>query len=109
MRLGSYPCAIGAGTLAHRIYGSEEIHERHRHRFEFNNAYRKEMEDAGFIISGKSPDGELAEIVEVKDHPFMIGSQFHPEFKSRPTRPHPLFMGFISAIVEATKQGSEVG
>ncbi|MDD5770254.1 MAG: CTP synthase [Candidatus Gracilibacteria bacterium] len=100
MRLGSYTCMIKLGTLAYEVYKKEQITERHRHRFEFNNAYRKDMESNGFLISGKSPDGELVEIVEIKNHPFMIGSQFHPEFKSRPTNSHPLFLAFIKAIIE---------
>lgn len=91
MRLGAYPCIIQEGTLAHEAYGSTEISERHRHRFEFNNLYRELLESKGFVISGTSPDGELVEIVELRDHPCMIASQFHPEFKSRPNRPHPLF------------------
>ncbi|NDK08672.1 CTP synthase [Candidatus Gracilibacteria bacterium] len=100
MRLGSYPCEIKKGTLAYEVYKQEKINERHRHRFEFNNAYRKDMEENGFIISGKSPDGELVEIVELKNHPYMIGSQFHPEFKSRPTHSHPLFYNFIKSILQ---------
>lgn len=100
MRLGSYPCAIVPGTLAHKTYGSELIEERHRHRFEFNNAYRIRMQEAGFIVSGTSPDGELVEIVEIAGHPHMIGSQFHPEFKSRPTRAHPLFSAFIESVIK---------
>ncbi len=100
MRLGTYPCTITEGSLAHRLYGETSIDERHRHRYEFNNAYRDRMEANGFRISGTSPDGSLVEIVEIADHPFMIGAQFHPEFKSRPTRPHPLFIGFVRAMVE---------
>jgi CTP synthase len=97
MRLGRWPCKIEPGTLAAEVYGSELVHERHRHRYEVNNAYREALEDAGMIFSGTSPDGRLVEIAELKDHPFFIGSQFHPEFKSRPLRPHPLFFGFVSA------------
>lgn len=100
MRLGSYPCVIKKGTLAEKVYGSNEISERHRHRFEFNNAYRAEMEKHGFIISGYSPDNELVEVVEIQGHPYMIATQAHPELISRPTRPHPLFMGLIEAIVK---------
>jgi CTP synthase len=103
MRLGTYPCNIAEGSLAHRLYGSSSISERHRHRYEFNNTYRQRMEENGFRISGTSPDGSLVEIVEVADHPFMIGSQFHPEFKSRPTRPHPLFVGFVRAMSERAR------
>ena len=97
MRLGRWPCKIEPGTLAAEVYGSEFVHERHRHRYEVNNAYREALEDAGMIFSGTSPDGRLVEIAEIRDHPFFIGSQFHPEFKSRPLRPHPLFFGFVSA------------
>jgi CTP synthase len=97
MRLGSYPCALVPGTLAARAYGTALVHERHRHRFEFNNAYRDLMQKNGLILSGLSPDGRLVEIVELADHPFMVGSQFHPEFKSRPNRPHPLFKAFVEA------------
>ena len=100
MRLGRWPCKIEPGTLAAEVYGSELVHERHRHRYEVNNAYREALEDAGMIFSGTSPDGRLVEIAELKDHPFFIGSQFHPEFKSRPLRPHPLFFGFLSACGE---------
>ncbi|MFK7802868.1 MAG: CTP synthase, partial [Anaerolineae bacterium] len=97
MRLGSYPCKLGEGTRAFTAYGLPTVDERHRHRWEFNNAYRENFEDAGMVFSGQSPDGRLVEIAEIKDHPFMVGSQFHPEFKSRPNRPHPLFHAFISA------------
>jgi len=100
MRLGSYPCIIRDGTLAKKLYGTNTITERHRHRFEFNPAYREEMEKAGFIVSATSPDGTLAEIVELRNHPYMIATQAHPEFASRPTRPHPLFMGFLKAMVK---------
>ena len=97
MRLGRWPCKIEPGTLAAEVYGSELVHERHRHRYEVNNAYREALTEAGMVFSGTSPDGRLVEIAEIKDHPFFIGSQFHPEFKSRPLRPHPLFFGFVSA------------
>lgn len=100
MRLGSYPCAIKKNTLAEKIYGTATIQERHRHRYEFNNVFRDRFEEQGFIISGTSPDGELVEIVEIKDHPFMIASQFHPEFLSRPFQPHPLFRDLIGACVK---------
>ena len=95
MRLGAYPCILAKGTLASELYGSKEISERHRHRYEFNNAYKKEMEQKGMIFSGTSPDGNLVEIVEIKEHPYFIAAQFHPEFKSRPDRPQPLFVGLI--------------
>jgi len=100
MRLGSYPCAIQPGTLAHRLYGKESIDERHRHRFEVNNLYRERLEEAGMLFSGLSPDGTLVEIVELRDHPFFIAVQFHPELKSRPERVHPLFDGLVAAAVE---------
>jgi len=95
MRLGSYPCRLVKGTRAFEAYGSEMTYERHRHRFEFNNDFRFLFEKEGLIMSGLSPDGELTEIVELRDHPFMVGTQFHPEFRSRPASPHPLFMSFI--------------
>jgi CTP synthase len=100
MRLGIYPCRLLPGSKAAFAYGNKDvIHERHRHRFEFNNKYREKLEAAGLIISGQSPDGNLVEIVEFKDHPFMVASQFHPEFLSRPDKPHPLFEAFIQAAV----------
>ena len=98
MRLGAYDCVIKKGTKAHKAYQEDMISERHRHRYEFNNAYREDFENNGFIISGVSPDNNLVEIVELQDHPFMVASQFHPEFKSRPHRPQPLFRDFIEAI-----------
>lgn len=100
MRLGLYPCVLKAGSKAAACYNTSRIEERHRHRFEFNNHYRKMFEEAGMVFSGLSPDGKLVEIAEIADHPFMIGSQFHPEFLSRPMRPHPLFVGFIRAAKE---------
>ncbi|MCF7812340.1 CTP synthase [Candidatus Gracilibacteria bacterium] len=103
MRLGAYPCVLKKGTLAWKIYREAKISERHRHRYEFNNKYRERFEKNGFLISGISPDRSLVEIVEVADHPYMIGSQFHPEFKSRPFRPHPLFRDFVGATVKKEK------
>lgn len=100
MRLGLYPCELQPGTKVAQAYGVSQVEERHRHRFEFNNNYRAEFEKAGMVFSGLSPDGKLVEISEVKDHPFMVGSQFHPEFLSRPNRPHPLFLGFVRAAAE---------
>ena len=97
MRLGSYPCLIIDGTLAKKVYKEEKIDESHRHRFEYNNDYREKMEEKGLILSGTSPDGKLVEIIEIKDHPYYIASQFHPEFKSRPDRPAPLFVELIKA------------
>jgi CTP synthase len=99
MRLGCYPCRLVAGTKAHAAYGVDEVEERHRHRYEFNNAYRERLAEFGLIASGLSPDGTLVEISELVDHPFMVGSQFHPEFRSRPLRPHPLFRDLIAAAV----------
>jgi len=99
MRLGSYPCVIKDGTLAHRVYGKRKIQERHRHRFEFNNAYRTKLEAAGLVLSGLSPDGSLVEMIEVPAHPWFIASQFHPEFKSKPLDCHPLFKGFVKAAL----------
>ena len=106
MRLGAYPCNIKEGTLAHKAYGVSSISERHRHRYEFNNAFKERLEDDGLVISGSSPDGELVEIIEIKDHPWFLGCQFHPEFKSRPMNPHPLFREFIRASLEYAKTRS---
>ena len=99
MRLGAYPCVIADGTLAHQVYGKKRISERHRHRYEFNNRYRRQLEQAGMVFSGLSPDGELVEMVEIPSHPWFIASQFHPEFKSKPLNCHPLFKGFIRAAL----------
>ena len=103
MRLGLYPCVLQSGTLAAKAYGVKKVEERHRHRFEFNNQYRELFAANGMVYSGLSPDKSLVEIVELKDHPFMLGTQFHPEFLSRPTRPHPLFLAFMRAA--AVKAG----
>lgn len=100
MRLGLYPCRLQPGTRAAAAYGVEQIEERHRHRWEFNNAYREEFEKAGMVFSGLSPDDKLVEIAELKNHPYMVASQFHPEFLSRPNRPHPLFVGLLKAAKE---------
>ncbi len=100
MRLGLYPCLLQKGTKAATAYGVSNVVERHRHRFEFNNAYRKQFESAGMVFSGLSPDGRLVEIAEMANHPYMVGSQFHPEFLSRPMRPHPLFVGLVKAAKE---------
>lgn len=97
MRLGAYPCVLKEGTKSFEAYGQKEISERHRHRYEFNNDYREKLEQAGLIIAGTSPDNKLVEIIEIKDHPFFVGVQFHPEFKSRPLKPHPLFRDFVKA------------
>ncbi len=103
MRLGSYPCKIKKDTLAYKIYEKENINERHRHRFEYNNDYKERLEEAGLICSGTSPDGTLVEIVEYKNHPFFIAGQFHPEFKSRPDKPAPLFKALIKSAIENKK------
>jgi len=97
MRLGTWPTKIVAGTRAHQLYGSDEVNERHRHRYEFNPDFRERMTCKGFVISGTSPDGDLVEIIELKDHPWFLACQFHPEFQSKPNQPHPLFKGFIAA------------
>jgi CTP synthase len=107
MRLGGYPCRLAPGTKAAAAYSTELVTERHRHRFEFNNAYREMLANAGMVYSGQSPDGNLVEIAELRDHPYMVGSQFHPEFKSRPERPHPLFRDFIRAAVVFPRDGKQ--
>ena len=106
MRLGAYPARLLPGTKAHAAYGTDDISERHRHRWEFNNAYRDILGEAGLVLSGLSPNGRLVEIAELRDHPFMLGSQFHPEFKSRPNRPHPLFAAFMAAAVARQEVGA---
>ncbi len=103
MRLGAYPCVIKEGSLASKVYGKKEISERHRHRYEFNNDYRERLEEAGLTVSGTSPDGNLVEIVEIKNHPYFIAGQFHPELKSRPNRPAPLFVGLVKACIDNRK------
>ena len=107
LRLGKYPCELRAGTVIARCYGTLEISERHRHRYEFANAYRKTLEKAGLVLSGLSPDGSLVETVEIPGEAFFVGVQFHPEFKSRPNRPHPLFVGFVQAALEHGCVGKE--
>jgi CTP synthase len=112
MRLGAYPCVLTPGSLAAQAYGVMEIMERHRHRYEFNNAYRERLAQAGLAITGTSPNGELVEIVEIPDHPWFLGCQFHPEFKSRPQAPHPLFRDYVGAALayklSSPKTGSEI-
>ncbi len=103
LRLGAYPCKLAEGTLAHTAYQQAEISERHRHRYEFNNLFREQLEEAGLVVSGTSPDDTLVEIVELADHPWFLGCQFHPEFKSKPMQPHPLFRDFIKAALENKK------
>ena len=99
MRLGAYPCKITCGTLLNKLYGTDAIRERHRHRFEFNNRYLKQLKNKGLVICGTSPDGHLVESVELPANGFFVGVQFHPEFKSRPNRPHPLFLGLVRAAL----------
>ena len=105
LRLGTYPCNIKVGTAMERCYVSVNISERHRHRYEFNNDYREVFEKAGLTLSGSSPDGRLIETVELTERPFHVGVQYHPEFKSRPNKAHPLFKGFIGAAFERTTGG----
>jgi CTP synthase len=100
MRLGLYPCKMVPGTIAARAYNLPLVQERHRHRFELNNSFRPLLESKGMVFSGVSPDNRLVEIAELADHPFMVGTQFHPEFLSRPNRPHPIFTAFIQAVCE---------
>jgi len=107
MRLGTYPCHLVAGTAAAHAYDTEVAYERHRHRYEFNNHFRQPLEEAGLVLSGLSPDGRLVEITELRDHPWMLACQFHPEFKSRPDSPHPLFLGFIGAAKETLVEGAQ--
>jgi CTP synthase len=104
MRLGAYPCDLGKGTLARRIYGMEHLTERHRHRYEFNNAYRKQLQKCGLVLSGINPESDLVEIVELTEHPWFLGCQFHPEFKSRPMAPHPLFESFVGACLKKRQE-----
>jgi len=100
LRLGSYPCVLDKTTKAYELYGEEEIHERHRHRYEVNNDFRQILEQNGMTLSGLSPDRRIVEMIELKNHPFFLATQAHPEFKSRPNRPHPLFRGFVEAASE---------
>ena len=100
MRLGAYPCVLKPKTLARHLYRTEQVDERHRHRYEFNNNYREIFEKKGMVFSGLSPDERLVEIVEIPGHPYYIATQAHPEFKSQPTKPHPMFKGFIKAAIE---------
>jgi CTP synthase len=103
MRLGAYQAKLAAGTKVRAVYGTDTISERHRHRYEVNTTYKKQLEDAGVIFCGMSPDGKLPEIIELKDHPWFVGVQFHPELKSKPFDPHPLFTAFIKAAVEKNR------
>ena len=104
LRLGAYPCVIQPGTTMEKCYGSSRISERHRHRYEVNNDYREQLRQKGLTLSGISPDGNLVETIELTDQPFFVGVQYHPEFKSRPNKPHPLFKGFIGAAIENYKK-----
>ena len=104
LRLGSYPCILDKDTKAYELYGDETIHERHRHRYEVNNDYREVLRQAGMTLSGISPDGRIVEMIELKEHPFFLATQAHPELKSRPNRPHPLFRGFVAAALEYQNQ-----
>jgi CTP synthase len=99
MRLGTYACKLEKGTRARELYGQDLIHERHRHRYEFNNAYRERMEKGGLMVSGTNPELGLVEMIELPNHPYFVGCQFHPEFKSKPFKPHPLFAGFVRAAM----------
>ena len=103
MRLGAYPCTLSEKSLARRIYGEQDISERHRHRYEFNNSYRQQLQSCGLILSGIYPEADLVEIVEMAEHPWFLACQFHPEFKSRPMEPHPLFESFVGACVKQGK------
>jgi CTP synthase len=103
LRLGAYPCKLDPSSKAFRLYGNELIHERHRHRYEVNNDYRKDLTENGMMLSGISPDGHIVEMVEIPSHPFFVATQAHPEFKSRPNKPHPLFLGFVEAAIQNKK------
>jgi CTP synthase len=104
MRLGAYPCELREGTLARSVYGEPAISERHRHRYEVNHKYLSTLEAHGLVISGRSPDGKFIEMVELPDHPWYLGCQFHPEYKSKPTEPHPLFVSYIAAALAEQKR-----
>lgn len=104
MRLGAYTCRIKKGTMLHKMYGKDEVEERHRHRYEFNNDFRQPLEDAGLVYSGINPDADLVEVIELPTHPWFLATQYHPEFKSRPNRPHPLFAGFVKAAVSCLEE-----
>ena len=103
LRLGSYPCVLDTASLAYQVYGEETIHERHRHRYEVNNDYRNALTEKGLNLCGLSPDGRIVEMIEISDHPWFIATQAHPEFKSRPNRPHPLFKGFVEAACKCER------
>jgi CTP synthase len=107
MRLGNWVCCLTSDTKAYKAYGEPIVFERHRHRYEFNNEYRKRMESHGLVVSGRSADNSLVEVIELSEHPWFVASQFHPEFKSRPTRPHPLFRDFVGACVQQVQLQQE--
>ena len=107
MRLGNYPCQLAPDSRAERAYGEPLVYERHRHRYEFNNVYREPLQKAGMVYSGLSPDGKLVEVCELADHPWMVSCQFHPEFGSRPARPHPLFRDFIGVAKDVLREGAQ--
>ena len=115
MRLGAYPCQLKEGSLARRVYDQEEISERHRHRYEVNQKYLTVLKEHGLKVSGLSPDGKFVEMVEIEDHPWFLGCQFHPEYKSRPRNPHPLFVSFVAAALDHQERredavpGSQIG
>ena len=104
LRLGSYPCVLDKTSKAYELYGEELIHERHRHRYEVNNDYRKVLAENGMMLSGISPDGRIVEMIELKNHPWFVATQAHPELKSRPNRPHPLFKGFVEASIRCSEK-----
>ena len=104
LRLGAYPCRLKEGSKARSLYGEELISERHRHRYEVNNDYKDVFSGKGMVFSGESPDGRIVEMMELPDHPFFVATQAHPEFKSRPNHPHPLFTGFVAAALQGKKQ-----
>jgi CTP synthase len=104
MRLGAYPCKIKKGALLHKIYGKDLVQERHRHRYELNNAFRKDLAEGGLVFSGVYPEADLVEVVEVPEHPWFLATQYHPEFKSRPNRPHPIFTSFMQAAAERLEE-----
>ena len=108
MRLGAYPCVLTAGSLAAEAYGATEISERHRHRYEVNNDFRDALEAKGLVLSGTSPDKKLVEMVELRNHPYFLGCQFHPELKSRPMTPHPLFVRFVRAALDRVAARQQV-
>lgn len=104
LRLGSYPCILDKTSKAYEVYGAEEIHERHRHRYEVNNDFRASLTESGMKLCGTSPDGRIVEMIEIPEHPWFVATQAHPELKSRPNRPHPLFKGFVEASIRCSEK-----